>query len=629
MPRTRSPRTEPAPPPGGIAPERWVLAAGALLYAGIVAVTSLKPGPGAWGFNAPGFLPPPLRLLLLAATVAFAVVVAAGALRRARPSPAPRRTRRGRSAWRERGPWLLIPLWLAAAYLLRVAEPLLGDSYVWIMGARSGRIEPSSEPLSAGLLAAFANFLRARGAPIDQHTIGLLMMLLAIPASLLLAALARRISSRTDWAFPFGLLLTLGSAQLYFGYVESYPFAILFLVAYVGLGYRSLKRDTSPALAGVALGMAIAAHLSSIHLLASYLLLVLPRPGRALPRIAALLVPPATAVLLFALLGFAPSRWLHPFEVAAMAAREGTTAAAYLRPYGLVSLRHLADVANAAALAAPVAILLLAAGIARWIRARERPSREFLFLGVAAATGALLVAGLMTPVAPAQDWDLSAMLLLPLAVLGIALASSESADAPRGLARAGLLGLSATALLSFALVNAHSEAAVRRFHAVVSDPRRVSPFGRAYGIGTLEQLFRERGDPERALVYARETLQAEPGNPRYWTNVGNDLLSLHRLEEAETYLKEAVARAPHRWEANYDLGLCYMGMERYADALPRFRAAALGAPNRPEVLHNLGLALYRTGQTEAAIAVWTEVLKRWPDYAASLRPGAGASPPPR
>src|SRR5207248_7834176 len=99
-------------------------------------------------------------------------------------------------------------------------------------------------------------------------------------------------------------------------------------------------------------------------------------------------------------------------------------------------------------------------------------SRPLLVAAAAALPGGALLTGLMTPVSPAQDWDLAAIFLLPAAIFAVGAGATLADRLPRrgGVALACLGFIS---LLSFALVNASETAAVRRFAAIVNDPGRV------------------------------------------------------------------------------------------------------------------------------------------------------------
>ena len=227
-----------------------------------------------------------------------------------------------------------------------------------------------------------------------------------------------------------------------------------------------------------------------------------------------------------------------------------------------------------------------------------------------------MAALLNLPVAPAQDWDLAALLLIPLAVAGVV--------AGRGLTRgsrtaAGLVAVSAGSLLAFVLVNAIEPAGIARFKTLVSPAAKIAPYGKGYGTSMLSEYYEDRGEQDSALVYARAALEAEPTNHRYWVRAGTILYNLGRHEAAIARLEEAIRRGSRRPEAYNNLGLSYMRTNRPEHAVPQFRLAVSADSTRPDYPQNLGVALFRSGRVDSAREVWTAVLERWPDYPLTRR----------
>ena len=586
----------------------------------LLVAASMNPGPREWGLHAAGFLPPGLRLLMFAILLASVIVLWSGALQGGATSMASRPARTGPERARL---WILALLLLplgAAFWFLRARTQLLGDGAVWLATVRSEQHRPYSEPLFAALWHAFAHLVRKTGHVPDAVSMSLFSMLCGGIAALLLAAIALEIApSRTRWLFAVGLLLTLGVSQLYFGYIESYSLAAVFLLLYLWLALRRVPGRDPVWVSAMALALAICSHLSAMALLPSYGFLVAFEKRPLAWKLSSLALPFAFLAVLLFVLGYRPTDWAAPLHAATSGMREGFEGATFHRPYAFFSCGHLSDFANILLLAIPVPVILLC-GWAAGARGPSRPfTRALALLAIAAIPGLLLSAWLMTPVAPAQDWDLNSILLLPTAVFAIAVARPIWEEPSRTRVAVGLLGISLCSLLSFVLVNADENASVRRFAAVVNDRDRVSSYGRAYGNSVLELFYRDRGQYSEAYPYARAAAEAEPTNPRNWTNVGYELMRLSRYEEAVPYLREGVRRGPDRWEGTYNLGLTYLRIDRYPEAIQALRDAVRLQPNLPVLRHNLGLAYYRSGQTDSALVVWREILIRWPDYAASLK----------
>jgi hypothetical protein len=488
----------------------------------------------------------------------------------------------------------------------------LGDSAVWLGNAITGSVHTYNEPLFAVFWHAHAALLRGLGFPVDANTMAIPSVVSGIAALALLAAIAGEIAEPgRPRRLATALLVGLGATAYYFGYIESYPVASVFLLGYLLLALRAARRGSSPLPAGIALGAAISVHLSLLYLVPSYVLLAAKGRGGRLGRAVMCVLPLAAAVAILAIVGFEFAEWRSSLEAAFRGMRESGAGDLYRRPYGPLSLDHAGDIGNALSLVAAVPALLLAA---RGMRAFRHGGSLVWLLAAAAAPGLLLACGILTPVAAAQDWDLYALFLLPLGVLGVACGTLRL-DAPmpeRSLV--GAAGLSLCALGAFVWVQADTSASIERFGIVVNDRATVSPYGRAYGNTLLDRHYRDRKEYEKALPYARAALEAEPGNPRYWINLGTSLYQLDRIDEATPLFEKAVQLGPQFWPAQNNLALCYFRKKRYADAIPPLRAAAALDPEKPETLHDLGFALYKTGRVDSAYAVWDDLTKRFPDY---------------
>jgi len=607
-----------------------VLAGCAVAYFVAVVIASGSPGPRAWGLHLPGFLPSAPRFLTLGLMAAGALLLASAALGSGLAArSAPRRESEG-SRWA----WLaLLPAYGIVLYVFRARTYFLGDGLVWLNALQGGEQRAFSEPLSAAAWHGFAAAARSLRMPPVPSTFAILPVLCGVAAAAIAWGIARELfADRGARAIGWALLLTAGFTQLYFGYIESYPVASVAILGYLWLGLRRLRGTDPPWILGAALSVAVACHLTALYLLPSYLLVVAldrPHTGR---KLAAALLPVALAPALLLVAGTRPSDWLVPFQTAAQGFLLGRAAGHVARPYSALSIGHGWDVANALLLAVPVSVFLLAG----WVvsrRGRILPSTPAgRFLAAAALPGTLVTLGITLPVAPAQDWDLTAILLLPIGAAGLAAARPLLAPGSLSGVKAGLVALSSGALLAFVLVNANEAAGIARFEKLLSEGSRISPYGRGYGYSMLAEFYEDRGDFASALRFARAALEAEKTNPRYWVKVGTALYNQGLFGEATPVLEEAVRRGPDRADGLHNLGLCYARTARLPEAIVRFRAAVARDPDLPEYRHNLGLSLFMTGESDSARLVWSELLRRWPGYTATRRSYErrfGPAPPTR
>lgn len=607
------------------------LALGAAAFVAAVLSFSQSPGPRAWALHLPGFLPDPLRTFVLALLVAGAGLLAvdfmrgapggAGEVSRAGGRGAKRRAAREQTAQHFRVPgwlgWILLLPWIYTLWRLETRTRFLGDGTIWLDNIRTGNPNPFSEPLAAAVWGAFSRLLRANGLPIDPITAGLLPILCGIVAAALFWAIASEIThapSAGSRVAAFAVLLTMGLVQLYFGYIESYPIVSLAMLAYLWLGLRRARGEGPLLWPSLALGVCVASHLSTAFLGLSFLYLVFRAKEPWPKRVGVTLLAPALTMALFFLLGYPPAKWLGAFQIAARAVEPGHQLALFERPYGVFSLGHGADILNAILLSMPVPLILAVAAIFGRSGPKQPSDPDPMFLGIAAIPGLAMAVTLVLPVAPAQDWDLSATLLLPFAVLGIYVGFNIPKLPMRGLRALGLATLGAGALLSFVLVNAFEETGLNRYEVLVGPGAAITGYARAYGNEVLATYDVERRDYARALTHAQRALDAEPTNPRYWVKKGAALYELHRYAEAVPVLEEGIRRGPARDDAHYDLGNCYTRQKRYPEAAASFREAIKLGGARPDYYNNLAVALFYAGVTDSARTVWTEVARRWPWY---------------
>lgn len=620
---------------------RAALSVCAVAYlAGVVAAT-VSPGPLAWGLHSPGFLSPILRAGTIGVLVCGAILLFHGALRPGSVASVPVKRRgpaptRGKAKALNRAqllPLLLLPL-AALFWILRARTQFLGDGTVWLSGLQSGIVTAKSEPLSGAIWLGFSALLRATGRPITANTVAIVPILCGLASAAFAWGIAREIAPQKHGTkTAVGLLLTLGVTQLFCGYIESYPPVAMFVLGFLWVGLRRVRGDARALfLLPISFALCVASHFATATLAPAYVLLALRGSEPRARRLALAAIGPALAIALLLLLGSKPQDWLHSLGTASRGADVTNLSTTVVEPaYGVLSLDHLVDFLNALLLILPIPLLLLAAQVVAR-RGRITPlAPDTGFLALAAIPGVALAALFRFPLAPAQDWDLTSILLLPLAVLGIRVGHAIFAAPEARRFSAGLVTLALGSLLPFLLVNANEASAIRRFETILAPDAKVTSFARAYGNYALWRLFSGRGDHERAHPYAVRALESEKGNPRYWTNVGLDLYQMKRYGEALPYLEEGAKRGPDIWVSRYDLGLCLKEMRRYEEAAREFRIASRIGGGRPEVLHNLGIALYRAGHPDSAVAIWQEVSRRWPAYESALKranPAAPTAPAP-
>jgi len=612
--------------------EDRVLALGATIHGLAVALVSGHPRPGTWGLDASGYLPLPLHVLLLGITAAGITLILTAVFRTGAGGVA--RPPHGHQV----PAWALVTslcVIVPALWLLHVRSFLLGDQMVWLQNLRTGQFPLYSEPLAAVTWHGYVVALGALGIPITERS----LIVLPVVCGALAVFLAWKISrfmakDRALRLAAVGLISLLGTSQLFCGYIESYSIVCVAFLLYLFAAIRFIRGEGGAASVGIALAFAVATHLIALVLIPSYLVLVLRSPIQAWRRVLMLMIPVAAGIGVGWALGLDPTDLMRPFDTLRVALQSSTQGTVRPATLSLLVEKPLVELGNLILLVMPVPALLIVSHALAGTRRHQPSRRDLSFLTWAAVPGVLAAAVLTLPGSPAQDWDLLSVAVLPAAVLGIFLALASGVKTFSLRLALGLTALSVGSLLPFVLVNADEDSGTRRFKTIIAPSTTMSTHERAYANEKLVKYYTARKDFDSVYVYARRAQAAEPGNTRYWGNIGSALYNLHRYDEAARYYEEALRRGSDRAEVYYNLGLCYTRMGRFQDAVKSIRTAIDLTGEQPKYLNGLGLAMLGAGDRAGAYRVWTYVLKQWPGYPPTVRAfdyyfgkgGAGPAP---
>jgi tetratricopeptide (TPR) repeat protein len=112
----------------------------------------------------------------------------------------------------------------------------------------------------------------------------------------------------------------------------------------------------------------------------------------------------------------------------------------------------------------------------------------------------------------------------------------------------------------------------------------------AYGAGAYET----------ALAEYKKAVEKNPGDAESWSNLGQVLVRLKRVEEALTAFQRAIALNADRWAYHFNLARAQGLTGRWDLAVNEYRQAQRLLPDDYAVTFNLGLALRNAGDAAAA-----------------------------
>jgi protein O-GlcNAc transferase len=130
----------------------------------------------------------------------------------------------------------------------------------------------------------------------------------------------------------------------------------------------------------------------------------------------------------------------------------------------------------------------------------------------------------------------------------------------------------------------------------------------AYNLATL---LADRLEIEAAFPLFEQAARLAPADPRPHNNLAHALIRLGRFAEAETALRQSLARAPTFADALINLGQVLHKLGRPGDAVAVLRQA----PESAAMFANLGNALESLGEMEEAVSCLRQAIRLAPEVA--------------
>jgi tetratricopeptide (TPR) repeat protein len=496
----------------------------------------------------------------------------------------------------------IIPFWF-----FKAKTHLLGDGYVRGSEIMARMKFSVTEPLDFYLHALVYRFLK-----LDAYQTYTLISCVAGALFVFLALWLSHILGKEnrEKIFAFVVLVSMGSVQLFFGYIESYSLVYVGIMAYFLFSLWFLEGKCSVIFPSLALLFSISLHLSALYLLPSLIYLGMAKSRKEEKTFNFKSVFSITLILLLVGVGFFILSTRNPNQ---------TSPTTYLislfgspkDPYSLFSFAHLVDMINEQLLLSPAGIILWAIVIflARKVNFKDKTVIFFMIVTLFA----FLFAFIMDPkLGYARDWDLFSSTGLGYTLLGIYLGFNYFREAKIKKLNYIIMALTSTLLFStlpWIYVNAQEEKAVERFKALLDlDVKRSG-----YGHEILAYYYRDQSLVNEEMEEWEKAFSVVE-NERYIINWGNCYAKLGRYQEAMAMYKKAIQINPNFAISYYNLGeaLCYMG--RHEEAIKQYQAAINKDPHFLDAYTNLGATLFELGRYPEALEVFNSGIRINPDY---------------
>lgn len=522
-------------------------------------------------------------------------------------------------------------------YALRVREHTLGDSSSWYNSVEayvaSGQPPPFTwavESLDFGVHVA----VYWLGTQLTDWSASDAYQLLSIASGVAYVFVTQRLaatatSSPSKRAALTLVMLTLGSVQLFFGYGESYTLVAVMTAVYFWQGIQFLDRGTGWRSPAASLAVACAFHLMALCLAPSLLYLLRHDKGwlgQTLRRnsvfVAILVVGGLAGVAFY--FSFYHHHALPLLEPAAPGR------------YPLVSLAHLATLANEVLLISPFGLVW---GAMLWKGCRA-PDSQITFVGLAALGSGALVTVHYTAMG-GRDWDLMSFAGLPCVLWGtLTLFRTIAPSEILPHLRVVVVPLMALHTGLWIGINASPEKAQRRLGSLVLYTNQSEDY-RYFTQGYYDAVIMQRDYSRAAERFQMAVNTADPselsgeGSRAYTYRkfLASSLARAHRYQEALSLIRQIYSTQTRRFISPNDVALhedWVMACERQAELATLARDTTAANEYWREALgvmqvlsaHSPGWArhrvtariLSRLGKRREAISLYAEALESSPEF---------------
>jgi tetratricopeptide (TPR) repeat protein len=455
-------------------------------------------------------------------------------------------------------PALVALVVMIACWLGRIRLHWLGDQAIWLRSFNTDTYHVL-EPASFALVRTSSNLVASRvpgqGAFIISVLFGGLFVLLAW---LLAGELERASAGRRAWLW--GMMVFTPQLLFFRGYVESYPYLLVALMALAWLLLRALRGERMLWIWPLTL-VAASAHVIGIGALPAVIYAGWQRQRTR------------WGVLLGALLiGASVAIWVI-IKHSQMPGHLGSMRLAFaifdLSSQGwdrFLSPRHVLGLANELLLLGGP-LLFVAPGLPWRTWSKSADSKCLILLIAPGLAGLLLVRPLLGPM---RDWDLFAAYLyfLTPALATLWLARAPGPALPRYSSL--LLVLAFVHSMFWGSVDMDVDRGLRRGARIYGEGSDVAPEARGRAAEDFAIVERSRGNEPGAESWYEAATYAMPNHWRYQFNLGSMAQSLGHLDKATEAFERAVALNPNVGAPYAALGSLYLRENRIREAITAY-----------------------------------------------------------
>jgi len=514
----------------------------------------------------------------------------------------------------------MIPFWF-----LRVKVYFLGDGYLRLRELESGIIYRIQEPLETYTHSLFYNFLN-RYFNVNVELSWILLSVLCGGLFVFIAMLIAEQMGKTNLQKVFILsgLLTMGTIQLFFGYIETYSMTAVLILTTFYFGLKSFDNNKFGYLSFATYAFAVCFHPSSIIFFPAmiYLYIMLLRekeyPEQKIIFTSLLIIlcvlPVLITITIFYLGDLALRDLLAPFFGVSRKLPLLSKGLTDNIAYTIFSPDHIIDIFNEYLLIAPMFIFIIFYWLFNPKSIKNLFSYKFFnFLFLASISGLVFMSILNPEIGASRDWDLFSITAIPITLGSLFYIIQQFENKLKNVSII-IIGCCLLHTVPWILLNVNESDALNRF-IKLAHSRTWSKFAQSYAYDELRHFYGKKKDFEKSLEWALKAYEVNKNNNRLAENVaaiynnnGLDLIKEEKYTEAEQVLLNAYKYYPKGHAVLINLGTLYHGKKDPDKASYYFQKAATLYPNNISALKGLAVAMISQRNISRADSIINRVI---------------------
>jgi tetratricopeptide (TPR) repeat protein len=482
----------------------------------------------------------------------------------------------------------LVPAAILFFWIFRIPTFFLGDGYYVInnVGNELPVVFKWSEEAAVQLVFLVSKLVPLTGPRCGEYAYAVVSVISGGVAIWCLWLITREISGDgSSRLLGFMVLICSGWSLLFFGYAENYPLLWPFMTAYIYFSIRHIKGDGPLYQPTLLLAISLALHLQTLFFVISYpFVLFAGDRGQDMYRKfrRSLLMLAGAGGGIGLILFMYLYRTSLDFRIHFLPLWDGRPA----RPdYALLTVKHLADIANLIMLLSPVAIILFVLAWKHLRRSASSPVGRFLL--VFTIGGSLFLFLIDPKLGLSRDWDLFALTGLGPTLFLLFAHSSEAR--PRHELFPALAGLALVLTMPFLAVNLNRQPSIDRYIALM----RLDPEVSRGGMVVLRSYYYMVGDTASAEAEDREIYNMFPAVRL--VRRATDLSRAGRGEEAMILADSVLRIDPYSKEAYNLRGMIFLRSRDYQRAIADLEQASRLGQYDARIMVNLAQAYFAIG----------------------------------